>query len=164
METTFYQTLVDIQIIYKKNEESIKKSAIHKKEYNMQYQNAFLGTLLSIEMMFYFCMGKKEKSPSSIKKFVHIYDQKNSIHPVIFCNTRRELVLQFIESRYQEMNILCRNKLQIASILVWTNLILNLLDLLKNKEVMSFPTLFIKFFNPFLQSLVVYLFTTTSIF
>ena len=25
METTLYQTLVDIQIIYKKNEESIKK-------------------------------------------------------------------------------------------------------------------------------------------
>ena len=33
METTLYQTLVDIQIIYKKNEESIKKSAIHKKGY-----------------------------------------------------------------------------------------------------------------------------------
>ena len=60
METTLYQTLVDIQIIYKKNEESIKKSAIHKKEYNMQYQNAFLGTLLSIEMMF-FLHGKKRK-------------------------------------------------------------------------------------------------------
>ena len=131
----------------------------------MQYQNAFLGTLLSIEMMFFFCMGKKEKSPSSIKKFVHIYDQKNSIHPVIFCNTRRELGTTNIESRYyQEMNILFPNKFQIASILVWTNLILNLLYLLKNKEVMSFPTLFIKFFNPFLQSLVVYLFTTTSIF
>ena len=60
METTFYQTLVDIQIIYKKNEESIKKSAIHKKEYNMQYQNAFLGTLLSIEMMFFFAWEKKK--------------------------------------------------------------------------------------------------------
>ena len=135
----------------------------------MQYQNAFLGTLLSIEMIF-FLHGKKEKSPSSIKKFVHIYDQKNSIHPVIFCNTRRELGTTNIESRYyplwyyQEMNILFPNKFQIASILVWTNLILNLLYLLKNKEVMSFPTLFIKFFNPFLQSLVVYLFTTTSIF
>ena len=45
--------------LQKKYEESIKKSAIHKKEYNMQYQNAFLGTLLSIEMMFFFCMGKK---------------------------------------------------------------------------------------------------------
>lgn len=60
METTLYQTLVDIQIIYKKNEESIKKSAIHKKEYNMQYQNAFLGTLLSIEMMFFFAWEKKK--------------------------------------------------------------------------------------------------------
>ena len=43
-----------------KNEESIKKSAIHKKEYNMQYQNAFLGTLLSIEMMFFFAWEKKK--------------------------------------------------------------------------------------------------------
>ena len=61
METTLYQTLVDIQIIYKKKyEESIKKSAIHKKEYNMQYQNAFLGTLLSIEMMFFFAWEKKK--------------------------------------------------------------------------------------------------------
>ena len=63
----------------------------------MQYQNAFLGTLLSIEMMFFFAWEKKEKSTSSIKKFVHIYDQKNSIHPVIFCNTRRELVLQLLK-------------------------------------------------------------------
>ena len=47
--------------LQKKNEESIKKkSAIHKKEYNMQYQNAFLGTLLSIEMMFFFAWEKKK--------------------------------------------------------------------------------------------------------